>query len=92
MIPATHFIEDLRQSNDLSALPIGRRVVVIGGGMTAVDAAVQAKLLGAEEFTIVYRRGKDRMSASVHEQEHAAANGVRIITNAAPTRRWTARA
>ena len=53
--------------------------------MTAVDAAVQAKLLGAEESTIVYRRGKDRMSASVHEQEHAAANGVRIITNAAPT-------
>ena len=86
VIPATHFIEDLRQSNDLSALPIGRRVVVIGGGMTAVDAAVQAKLLGAEESTIVYRRGKERMSASVHEQEHAAANGVRIITNAAPTR------
>ena len=85
VIPATHFIEELRQADDLSALPIGRRVVVIGGGMTAVDAAVQAKLLGAEESTIVYRRGKDRMSASVHEQEHAAANGVRIITNAAPT-------
>ena len=85
VVPATHFIEDLRQADDLSALPVGRRVVVIGGGMTAVDAAVQAKLLGAEDSTIVYRRGKDRMSASVHEQEHAATHGVRIITNAAPT-------
>lgn len=85
VVPATHFIEDLRQADDLSALPVGRRVVVIGGGMTAVDAAVQAKLLGAEDSTIVYRRGKDRMSASVHEQEHAVTHGVRIITNAAPT-------
>jgi dihydropyrimidine dehydrogenase (NAD+) subunit PreT len=37
---------------------VGRNVVVIGGGMTAIDAAVQAKLLGAEDVTIVYRRGR----------------------------------
>ena len=61
---AVSFIADLRQTTDLSALPVGRRVVVIGGGMTAVDAAVQSRLLGAEEVTIVYRRGQDRMSAS----------------------------
>ena len=54
----------LRQASDLASLPIGRRVVVIGGGMTAVDAAVQAKLLGAEEVTMVYRRGKEQMNAS----------------------------
>ncbi len=41
-------------------VPVGRDVVVIGGGMTAVDAAVQSKLLGAENVTIVYRRGQGR--------------------------------
>ncbi len=42
-------LRSLRQANDLGAMPIGRDVVVIGGGMTAVDAAVQAKLLGRFE-------------------------------------------
>ena len=81
---AVDFIADLRQAADLSKLPVGRDVVVIGGGMTAVDAAVQSKLLGAENVTIVYRRGKSRMSASEHEQDHATQTGVRIIHNAAP--------
>jgi glutamate synthase (NADPH/NADH) small chain len=63
---------------------VGRDVVVIGGGMTAVDAAVQSKLLGAERVTMVYRRGRDGMSASPYEQEHAAAAGVQIVTGAAP--------
>jgi dihydropyrimidine dehydrogenase (NAD+) subunit PreT len=80
---AVDFIAELRQAADLSALPVGRRVVVIGGGMTAVDAAVQSKLLGAEEVTIVYRRGKDADARSLYEQEQAAAKGVRIICNAA---------
>ncbi|MCV2869679.1 NAD(P)-dependent oxidoreductase [Defluviimonas sp. WL0002] len=81
---AVDFIAELRQTADLSNLPVGRDVVVIGGGMTAVDAAVQSKLLGAENVTIVYRRGKQGMSASEHEQDHAARCGVRIIHNAAP--------
>lgn len=81
--PATEFIEMLRQA-DLKTLPVGRKVVVIGGGMTAVDAAVQAKLLGAETSTIVYRRGREDMPASHVEQEHALANGVRMITHATP--------
>jgi len=81
---AVDFIADLRQASDLSALPVGRNVVVIGGGMTAVDAAVQSKLLGAENVTIVYRRGRPDMSASEYEQGLAAAKGVRIIHNAAP--------
>ncbi|MTH79676.1 NAD(P)-dependent oxidoreductase [Paracoccus aestuariivivens] len=81
---AVDFIRELRQSGDLSTLPVGRDVVVIGGGMTAVDAAVQAKLLGAQNVTIVYRRGQNRMSASQHEQDHATHSGVRIICNAAP--------
>ncbi len=81
---AVDFIADLRQATDKTTLPVGRDVVVIGGGMTAVDAAVQSKLLGAENVTIVYRRGRDRMGASGYEQEHAATTGVKIVTNAAP--------
>jgi glutamate synthase (NADPH/NADH) small chain len=75
---AVEFIAELRQASDLGSLPVGRRVVVIGGGMTAVDAAVQSKLLGAEEVTICYRRGKEHMNASEFEQDLAAANGVAI--------------
>ena len=81
---AVDFIAELRQADNLAALPVGRDVVVIGGGMTAVDAAVQSKLLGAENVTIVYRRGKEKMSASGSEQDHAVQAGVRIIHNAAP--------
>ena len=84
--PAVDFIGDLRQSGDLSTLPVGRRVIVVGGGMTAIDAAVQSKLLGAEEVTILYRRSRDKMGASGYEQELAATRGVRIVTNAAPIR------
>lgn len=83
-IDAVDFIQNLRQSADLSTLNIGRDVVVIGGGMTAVDAAVQSKLLGAQNVTMVYRRGKSRMAASEFEQELATAKGVRIIYNAQP--------
>ena len=54
--------------------------------MTAVDAAVQSKLLGAETVTIAYRRGREKMSASLDEQEHATAVGVRILHNVAPVR------
>lgn len=75
---AVDFIATLRQSADLSSLPIGRRVVVIGGGMTAVDAAVQARLLGAEEVHMVYRRGPEALSASRAEQEWAQTHGVTI--------------
>jgi len=83
---AVDFIATLRQTEDLSTLPIGRRVVVIGGGMTAVDAAVQSKLLGAEDVTIVYRRGQESMSASRHEQDHATNAGVRLVCDAMPLR------
>ena len=75
---AVDFIARLRQSATKTDVPVGRRVVVIGGGMTAVDAAVQAKLLGAEEVTICYRRGKAQMNASTYEQDLAASRGVMI--------------
>ena len=81
---AVEFIAGLRQSADLSTLPVGRNVVVIGGGMTAIDAAVQSRLLGAESVTIAYRRGQSRMGASKFEQDLAASKGVHILTNVKP--------
>ncbi len=85
-VDAVDYIADLRQAPDLAALPVGRNVVVIGGGMTAVDAAVQSKLLGAETVTMVYRRGADRMNASEYEQELAQIKGVKITCWAQPVR------
>lgn len=83
---AVAYIERLRQTLDLATLPVGRRVVAIGGGNTAIDIAVQAKRLGADDVTIVYRRGPDAMSATAHEQEFAQTNGVRIKHWARPLR------
>ena len=81
---AVDFIAELRQAEDVSQVPIGRQVVVIGGGMTAVDAAVQSRKLGAEDVTIVYRRGEEAMGASDYEQNWAKKNGVKIKHWAAP--------
>ncbi len=81
---AVGYIAELRQAKDLSKLKVGRRVVVIGGGMTAVDVAVQSKLLGAEDVTILYRRGQAQMKASRFEQELAQTKGVSIKFWAAP--------
>ena len=81
---AVEFIAELRQADDLTALPVGRNVVVIGGGMTAVDAAVQSKLLGAENVTIAYRRSREEMGASRFEQDLAASKGVKLMFNVMP--------
>ncbi len=75
---AVDYIAELRQASDLSKLKVGRRILVIGGGMTAIDVAVQSKLLGAEDVTILYRRGQDHMKASGFEQELAQTKGVKI--------------
>lgn len=85
VLNAVDYIADLRQA-DLSALPVGRRVVVIGGGNTAIDIATQAKRLGAEEVTLVYRRGPEHMSATWKEQEWTQVNGVAIKHYAQPRR------
>ena len=75
---AVAYISGLRQAKDLSKLPVGRNVVVIGGGMTAIDIAIQSKLLGAENVTILYRRSAAHMKASAYEQELAQTKGVNI--------------
>jgi glutamate synthase (NADPH/NADH) small chain len=86
---AVDYIADLRQTADLARLPVGRRIVVVGGGMTAIDIASQSRRLGAEDVTIVYRRGPDRMGASTYERELAQTDGVRIKFNAMPKRLLT---
>ena len=86
---AVAWIATLRQTADLSTLPVGRRIVVIGGGMTAIDIATQTRRLGAEDVTIVYRRGPDNMGASAKEQRWAQVNGVRIRHWARPARLLT---
>ena len=55
---------------------LGRRVVIYGGGNTAIDAARTAKRLGAEEAVIVYRRNRDRMPAHDSEVTEAEEEGI----------------
>ncbi|MFP5515588.1 MAG: NAD(P)-dependent oxidoreductase [Alphaproteobacteria bacterium] len=81
---ATAFIERVRQAPPGQPPAVGRSVVVIGGGNTAVDAAIQAKRLGAEDVTLVYRRGRAQMGATAWEQELAQTEGVVLKTFAAP--------
>ena len=86
VLDAIGYIEKLRQTRHLSGLRVGRSVVVIGGGMTAIDIASQTKRLGAEDVTIVYRRGPESMGASQKEQTWAQTTGVRIKHWARPVR------
>jgi dihydropyrimidine dehydrogenase (NAD+) subunit PreT len=81
---AVDFIEQVRQAESLASVPVGRRVVVIGGGNTAIDAAVQSRKLGASQVTMAYRRGVETMGATWAEREFAQVNGVTIVTHAKP--------
>ncbi len=86
VINAIDYIAELRQADDKSQLAIGKTVVVIGGGMTAIDMAVQSRHLGAKQVHMVYRRGPENMSASVFEQALAQTSGVTIHHRAPPKR------
>lgn len=86
VMDAVAFIAGLRQEADKSLVSVGRCVVVLGGGNTAIDAAVQAKFLGAEQVTILYRRGMEQMQATRKEQDWARRNGVTIRHWAVPLR------
>ncbi len=83
-INAVEYIHQLRQAKDLGQLPVGQNIVVIGGGMTAIDIAIQIKRLGANNVTMAYRRGKEHMNASHEEQEFALSEGVHIAHWAQP--------
>jgi dihydropyrimidine dehydrogenase (NAD+) subunit PreT len=84
LLAAVDYIADLRQASDLAKLPVPKRAIVIGAGNTAIDMAVQIKRLGAQDVTLVYRRGFESMTATHHEQDIAKENQVRMKTWAAP--------
>jgi len=86
VLNAVDFIAELRQAGDMGSLPVGRRVIVVGGGMTAIDVAVQSKRLGSEQVQIVYRRGPEEMGASKFEQDYARTSGVSIRHWAMPVK------
>ena len=83
VIDAIQFIYELR-SQGYSSVPVGDKVAVIGMGMTAIDAATQAKRLGAKEVTMLYRRTEAEMPCTKHELDIAMLDGCEVIWLAAP--------
>lgn len=80
---AIRFIYDIR-THDFASVPVGDKVAVIGMGMTAIDAATQARRLGAREVTLVYRRTEQEMPCTTTELELARLDGCNVIWLAAP--------
>lgn len=83
VVDAIEFIYELR-SKGYSSVPVGDKVAVIGMGMTAIDAATQAKRLGAKEVTMLYRRTEAEMPCTKHELDIAMLDGCEVIWLAAP--------
>ncbi|MEM5297732.1 NAD(P)-dependent oxidoreductase [Burkholderia sp. JPY481] len=86
VLDAVDFIASVRTADDLASVPVGRKVVVLGGGNTAIDAAVQSRKLGAERVTLAYRRGAAQMSATWAELEFARSQGVAVAEWMKPLR------
>jgi glutamate synthase (NADPH/NADH) small chain len=85
VVDALTFIEHLK-THPYRETAVGRHVVVIGAGNTAIDAVTQAKRLGAADATIVYRRGESDMPCYHYEYELAKRDGCGFRFNAAPQR------
>jgi dihydropyrimidine dehydrogenase (NAD+) subunit PreT len=85
VVDALAFIEQLK-TQPYRETRVGRRVAVVGAGNTAIDAVTQAKRLGAEWATIVYRRGPADMSSFHYEQELAKTDGCEFRFHCRPTR------
>ena len=83
VVDAIDFIYTLRDKG-YSTVPVGDKVAVIGMGMTAIDAATQAKRLGASEVTILYRRSHAEMPCTQHEMDIALLDGCKIEWLSAP--------
>jgi glutamate synthase (NADPH/NADH) small chain len=80
---ALSFIRHIKEG-PLPAVPVGERVVVVGAGNTAIDAATQAKRLGAGQVTVVYRRGRADVKCTDHEYDLSIADGCEWLWHAAP--------
>jgi NADH-quinone oxidoreductase subunit F len=74
----------LRTYNIRGSAPVGKHVIVIGGGNAAIDAARTALRLGAESVTVVYRRTREQMPAYAEEIEEAQQEGVNLMTLCSP--------
>ncbi len=85
VVDAISFIYDIRDKG-YPSVPVGDKVAVIGMGMTAIDAATQAKRLGAKEVTMVYRRTQDEMPCTEYELNIAKLDGCEIVWLAAPVK------
>ena len=83
VVDAISFIYEIRNSG-FSKVAVGDKVAVIGMGMTAIDAATQAKRLGASEVTMLYRRTQEEMPCTEVELDIAKLDGCEIIWLAAP--------
>ena len=83
VVDALQFIYAIR-ANGFASVPVGDKVAVIGMGMTAIDAATQAKRLGAKEVTLVYRRTENEKPCTQVELDIAKLDGCNIIWLAAP--------
>jgi dihydropyrimidine dehydrogenase (NAD+) subunit PreT len=79
VVDALRFIADYKTAQNIR---VGRKVAVIGGGNTAIDAANAARQLGAGEVYLVYRRSEREMPAFLFEYEHSKLEGVqfRLLT------------
>jgi glutamate synthase (NADPH/NADH) small chain len=80
---AIKFIYDIR-AKGFDKVAVGDKVAVIGMGMTAIDAATQAKRLGAKEVTMLYRRTQEEMPCTQHELDIAMLDGCKIVWLASP--------
>ena len=83
VVDAINFIYDIR-AKGYSTVPVGDKVAVIGMGMTAIDAATQAKRLGAKEVTMLYRRTQEEMPCTEVELNIAKKDGCKIVWLASP--------
>ena len=80
---ALEFIEKIK-TRDWMNVPLGKNVVVIGAGNTAIDAVTQAKRLGAERVILIYRRTEKDAPAYEYEMELARKDGIEFMWETTP--------
>jgi NADH-quinone oxidoreductase subunit F len=80
----TQALDFLRQYNVRGSVPVGQKVIVIGGGNAAIDASRTALRLGAEEVTLIYRRTREQMPAYEEEIDEAEHEGVKLMMLTSP--------